>query len=172
MLDESYLLEKVKEYAASPEGRKRIKEQTGIDYDPSKDKSNWLNDMLVYAEQMRMILWRHINKSVKSVTKDDIIIETPVKDEKGVISISLSFRPGSMFRPSLDPEEYPEGIQNIVLHFTHGWSARRPIRGEWHGTEVWSRVTRRGSSFMQDAVNEFNAKGNGIATAELSADYK
>lgn len=172
MLDEKYLFSLVKKYAASPEGKKQIKEKTGIDYDPAKDGSDSQTAMLAYAEKMRTILWRHINETVKSVAKDDIIIEAPVKDDKGIVSISLSFRPGSMFRPSLDPEEYPEGIQNIVLHFTHGWSARRPIRGEWHGEEVWSRVSRRRSSFLQDAVSEFNSKSKGIATAELSGDYR
>jgi len=172
MLEESWLLEQIKKYAASPEGRKQIKEKTGIDYDPKSDKSISQSNMQKYAEKMRTILWRRINKEVKSVSKDDILIEPPTTNDKGEVIITLSFRPGSMFRPSLQPDEYPEGVQNILLHFTHGWSARRRIRGEWRGEKVWSRKFHCGSSFMQQAVDEFNSSVKGVATAELSDEYK
>jgi hypothetical protein len=172
MLDETWLFEQVKKYAASPEGRKRIKEQTGIDYDPKKDKSISQTNMLSFAEKMRTILWRHINREIKSVSIDDIIIEPSSTNEKGEVTISLSFRPGSLFRPSLQPGKYPEGVQNILLHFTHGWSAKKSIRGEWHGDEVWSRKLRTGSSFMQEAVEEFNSQAKGMTIAELSGEYK
>ncbi len=172
MLKESYLLELVKQYAATPEGRKQIKEKFGIDYDPKKDKRLSRADMLGVAEKMRVCLWQHIKRHIKSVALSDIIVEEPLSDENGGTTISLSFRPGAMFRPSLQPEKYPEGVENIVLHFTHGWSAKGYISGEWHGDQVWSRRTRSGTPFMQEAVSEFNSKMKGIAVAELSGDYK
>ena len=172
MLQESYLMELVKQYAATPQGKKQIKNVYGIDYDPNKDRGISQADILAYAERMRMILWQHINKHIKSVSLDDILVETPIEDSTGITLVSLSFRPGSMFRASLAPRKYPDGVPNIVLHFTRGWSARGGLRGEWHGEKVWSRRSRSGSSFMQDAVAEFNAVAKGVATAEISSAYK
>ena len=170
MLDEKTLFNMVKKYAATSEGRKQIKKKTNIDYNPQKDRSKIIN-MRSYANLMKSILLKHINLHIKSVSADDIVIESPIIDESGVYTMHLSFRSGSVARQSLQPDMYPEGIENIVLHFTHGWAAKNYLRGDWHGQQVWSRQIRPGSSFMQRAVDEFNSKVKGIATAELSLEY-
>ena len=171
MLDEKHLLNLAKKFAGTPQGKKLIKKKTGIDYDPKNDKSKHIETQK-YADMMRQILHKHISQHIKSVSLDDIITEPATPDEQGNLQIFLSFRLGSMFRPSLTPDAYPEGVPNIVLHFTRGWRAKKPTRGEWHGQQVWSRQVRPGSSFMKNAIDEFNTKSKGIAVAELLADYK
>lgn len=107
------------------------------------------------ADEMKMVLLAHLSDSLKSLTMSDF--EEPefkIVDEEAVMTIR--FRPDSVSRPSLDPEKYPNGIADIVVHLDHGWDAKRVTGGLWHGEYHLSRQHSERQDFLQDAVDEFN----------------
>ncbi len=174
MITEAYINKLIEEYAKSPAGKAEIKRKTGITY-TDKDPSAMLT---AYGEQMKNILYKHVSALIKSVTPEDIIVEKPYLDRDGLWRLEVSFREGSLRRDSLDLDDYPEGLDNIVLLFAKGYNARNYVYGWWmtsygnHG-DVRSRKSREGSDFLIQAVNEFNnGAGKGIARAELLGAYK
>lgn len=174
MITEEYINKLIEQYAKSPEGKAAIKKQTGITY-TDKDPSAML---MTYGEQMKKILYQHINPLIKSIIPDDIIVEKPYQGNDGLWRLEVSFREGSLQRDSLDLETYPEGLHNIVLLFAKGYHARDYVYGWWidqygnHGN-VRSRKDREPNDFLTQAVNEFNSGiGKGIAKAELVGIYK
>lgn len=174
MISESYINKLIKEYAKSPVGKAEIKRQTGLTY-VDKDPSLMLKD---YGEKMKNILFAHVNALIKSIVLDDIIVQNPYQDENGVWKLEISFREGSLQRDSLDLNNYPEGLHNIVLLFAKGYHARDYVYGWWidrygnHG-DVRSKKDRDGNDFLVEAIDEFNGGiGKGIAVAELVGIYK
>lgn len=64
---------------------------------------------------------------------------------------------GNVWRPSLRPDMYEDGAENIVLLFNNGYFALNYIVGVWHGDDqVVSRKEREGLHFLQDFVADFN----------------
>lgn len=76
----------------------------------------------------------------------------------GHYAISVNFA-GEEFRFSLDMQKYG-GISNIVSLYDSGaknGGTMRPVHGEWHGKETWSRTVIPGAHFIDSAINEFMA---------------
>lgn len=180
MITEKYINKLIEQYAKSPAGKAEIKKKTGLEY-VDKDPTAMLT---TYGEQMKSILYKHVNALIKSITPDDIVVQKPYMDSDGLWRLEVSFREGSLHRDSLDDNDYPEGLSNIVLLFAKGYHARDYVYGLWNTTgshtshwvywkDVRSRKDRDGSDFLIQAVNEFNnGAGKGIARAELLGDYK
>ena len=107
---------------------------------------------------------------------DDIVISDFIFNEEGKLTIKISFKEGSLQRESLRPDLYPDGLENIVLLFAHGYDANG-IRGQWKNSKSYpahinSLRHRDPNGFLQDAVDEFNSKGGNIAKAVLEAKYR
>ena len=175
MITDSYIMKLVKDYANSPEGRRKIKEKYGIDYKDSAPQT----ELLAYGKQMKQVLYKYVSGVIKSITLDDIIVGNPKKDVDGQWSLEISFREGSLRRESLDSDYFPEGISNIVLLFAKGYRASNYVYGLWDITgkkdyrKVRSRKERESNDFLERAVNEFNSNhGNDVARAELLGAYK
>ncbi|MFA5625536.1 MAG: hypothetical protein WC966_10865 [Bradymonadales bacterium] len=119
---------------------------------------------------MRQILFEKVKPVISSVSLDDILVGEPVEDKDGGYSLSISLQ--NVQRESLQPEKYPDGVEDIVLHFSRGWSARGVVRGTWRGVDgVWSRRSRDANPFVHDAIREFNEKAKGVAVASATAEY-
>lgn len=190
MVSEEYIMKLVERYAQSPAGKAQIKKELGIEYTGNNAKPGAFvtnakpSEMARYGEEMKRILYAHVNPLIKSITLDDIIVGTPTKGANGEWSIQISFREGSLHRDSLDDNDYPEGLSNIVLLFAKGYHARDYVYGLWNTTgsknshwiywkNIRSRKDRSGNDFLIQAVNEFNSLfGKNIAKAELLGDYK
>lgn len=180
MISESYINKLIEQYAKSPAGKAEIKKKTGLTY-VDKDPSAMLT---AYGEQMKGVLYKHVNALIKSITPEDIIVQKPYQDSNGIWRLEISFREGSLRRESLDTDDYPEGLTNIVLLFAKGYHARDYVYGLWNTTgrvgthwiywkDVRSRKDRDGNDFLIQAVNEFNnGYGKGMAIAELVGNYK
>ncbi len=180
MITEKYIMNLVKKYANSPAGKTAIKKKTGLTY----VEDDIAPALLKYGEQMKTILFNHVNALIKSVTMDDIIVGQPYQNESGVWCMNISFRDGALHRDSLDSENYPNGLKNIVLLFAKGYRARNYVYGFWDlPNQTWwggndfvnirSRIERPGSDFLVRAVDEFNnSYGKGMAWAGLAGDYK
>ena len=170
MISQNEIMKLVKEYAKSPEGKAEIKRVYGIDYDEKFTKTT----ARIYGERMKRILFTHISEKIKSFDIKDIIV-SDVIDNNGKYSIAISFSEESLKRKSLRPDLYPDGLENIVLLFAHGYRTGHPIYGTWEkpsgNIDVWGKRSREPSSFLQDAVAEFNAMAKGIAFAALEEKY-
>lgn len=174
MITEAYINRLIEEYVKTPAGKAAIKEKTGVNF----TQKNPTTMLLAYGEQMKYILYKNVNSLIKSITLDDIVVRRPYRDKNGLWYLEISFREGSLHRDSLDLDNYPDGLNNIVLLFAKGYHARNNVYGWWmdkygnHGN-VRSRKDRAGSDFLLQAVDEFNSGvGKGVARAELLGDYK
>lgn len=96
------------------------------------------------------------------------------------------FFSGDLSRPSLDSDTYG-GIGNIVALINNGYTAQNTVYGWWDGHSrqegsdlshgivegsVWipSRRSRAATYFIQNAVNEFNAKYAAYGISAVPAD--
>ena len=169
MLSAKEIMDIVTQWAHTPAGRAEIKKQTGLDYSGKVNRM----DMKFYGELMKNRLFEHINPLIKSVQLDDIIVGNPTKTKDGKYSLTISFREGSMVRDSLIKGEK---LQNIVLLFTKGYTARNYAYGVWKKPSgnvfVCSRIKRNPDSFLKTAVEEFNKAAKGVAVAKLTDIYK
>lgn len=136
-------------------------------------------DAIKAAKRFKQILLNilHTGSSdwnLESIEDKDIIIGEPEVTKDGKINIDIWFDEKAVFRPSLDPSRFSEGVPNIVVHLTHGWNAAGAVTGTWYskrGTfeDTTSRMSFNGDDFMQEAVNQFNEEK--LGTAELNEKY-
>ena len=171
MISEKVIMEKLREFAASSAGKKAIKEKHGVDFVPLHSRVAAAR-MSAIAFKARQILHRHISAVIDSIKLEDILIGEPFIDKTGMANITLSFKEVVLFRPSLQPSKYSRGIDDIVLHFTHGWNAKGAVFGSWHGANTWSRRAKLSDNFLQKALDEINLQIKNIAVAELKDSYK
>lgn len=128
-------------------------------------------DMLAWAEKLRSEIYDAVVSHIKSVSPDDITVGEIVETERG-LEVDIKFNVDALHRDSLAPDKYPDGVDNIVLHFTTGWDARGVVRGEWHGKETWSLQHREGANFIESAVEAFGGMLPEGVIAETGADYR
>lgn len=154
--------------------KKKIKEQYGVDVDGVQSQA----EMDVAAENMVETLLRHMSQdvgdSLHAIDRNAIIVSKPKRVGKdGMYKIDISFNTAVLHRDSLYKEKYPNGIDDIVSLFVHGYNASNPVYGQWHGSRVRSRTNRAPNSFMQNAINEFNATNSDKnVVAYIGDDYK
>lgn len=168
----------LKKWAKSPAGQKRIAEERAKKLKSGQKFGQVSGGMSIeqarkMGEEMRDILYANLPAGLKvSISTSDIIVSAPMVQKDGSILVELSFREEALERESLDPGKYPEGVDNIVRLFTHGYTAHGDVVGMWHGHEQWNLLHRNPDPFMQNAVDEFNALHGGAGVAELRDDYK
>lgn len=122
------------------------------------------------AERLRELLFQEVVQVIPSVSIYDIEVGEPELDELGRYVINVGFNRDTAHRESLYGEQY-DGIENIYLHMTHGWSAAGTAYGEWHGDRVGSRSRFEGDDFIQRAVDRFNAEQDGMTEVEIDPMY-
>ena len=81
-----------------------------------------------------------------------------VEHDDGSASIEIKML-DNPHRDSIQPLIYPRGADNIVALFNSGYSADGAVYGPWEsaGLNVWTRKSRRGLYFLQDAISAFNS---------------
>jgi len=169
MLDETFISGAINKYASSSEGKKQIKKKTGINYD--KNSKGMMNqaDLMAYAEKAKRILYAHIISQVPGIMFHNIKVNLPVVNKDGTTTVVLSLR--DVQRESLQPNRYWKGVDDIVLHFARGWSARYQIRGEWRGSNVGSRQRRESHPFILRALQAIKNELGEVAEVTLLGDY-
>lgn len=169
--------DKVNAYLKSPKGRKKIAEtkaktfKEGRTFGQSGTGAVSKDSAKQAAQKMKTILLAHLaSASLQTIFAEDIIIDEPTIDKNGNIAINIRFDTEAMKRPSLWPDEY-EGVENIVVHMTHGWGAKGSVYGFWESARqmTHSRSFFAGDDFMREAVEEFNALK--LGEAELNKKY-
>lgn len=87
--------------------------------------------------------------------------------------VRFNFNPELVRRPSLDPQKYPNGVDNIIRLLSNGWDGRRKpyithfnVKGMWHGKMTRAWAYRRADNFLRTIINEWNNGGNldGVST--------
>lgn len=101
--------------------------------------------------------------SDRPITEADLILSEPETTENGDFVVRLSWNPESIHRESLYREGYPNGVEDIVAVFTSSKERRNHVYGYWHGSteKIRSRKAARRDTFIQDAINAFNASHRG-----------
>ena len=161
----------LEDYINSPAGKKAIKQYLASK--PDDDKSD-IKEMKKIGEDMKDILYEQISQVIKSFKKTDIIVGTPVWNGNAY-ELPIQFNEEALHRDSLNPEEYPEGVSDIVRLFVYGYTAKGSVRGVWKGhgdEEIWSVSHREPNDFMDSAVKVFNLKYKNTAKAVLDDKYK
>lgn len=84
-----------------------------------------------------------------------------------IVSISVSGTTGTVeididknHRPSLWPEGYPDGWDDMAQLFNNGYNAKNYVYGNWNGKRIRSRRSMPAMHFIQRAVDSFNGTGN------------
>lgn len=169
---------KLADYLASPAGKKKVAEEkakafkSGLTFGQPSGQVTSKQIALEAAERMKGILLDHFaDVNISGIHPEDIVIGSPRIDKDGNITVEINLNESAVQRDSLYPAEYPDGIENIVVHLTHGWDANGVVCGYWAkaGHSVQSRQHFEGNPFMQKAVEDFNALGYG--KAELNKKY-
>lgn len=170
----------LKKWASSPAGKKKIAmaRMDALASGESPSSGAVQNGGSLGSDYIRQCI-RDVEQSVidqlppslaKSIDMDSFQ-EPVIKARKdGSVAVSISFKPDVVHRDSLVPKVWKDGVQNIVMHLSTGWSARGSVYGEWHGIDTYSRSDYAGDDFMRDAVNAFN-NTHQFAYAELNAKY-
>lgn len=111
------------------------------------------------------------------LSEHDIMVRRKELMENGQFHLTLSFRPSSIWRPSLWSEAYG-GIDNIVDLFTTGYptDGRGEINrvvGYWHTLLIASRTWRDPDTSFVDAIERYNALTStfGGSDMEVSSTY-
>lgn len=166
----NYIKRLVKDYAASETGRSDIKEQTGVTYDPRFTA----NTARRYIEILRQNLYFGIRERITSFKPSDIICSDITAGEAGLFHGEIRLNREALRRESLYPEEYPEGVNDIVLHFVHGWHAKDYAYGVWsdRGSSVRSRKDKDPDPFLETIVNDFNSTMGDIVVAHIDDKYR
>lgn len=101
-----------------------------------------------------------------------------VKEREGEYSIPISFS-GERHRESLAPDEYPDGVEDIVVILNNGYPADGHrmgiVFGKWHGKEYKSLPNRQGTYFIQEAAERFmkeEAAKYGVKGIEINEAFK
>lgn len=166
----NYLKRVIKEYAASDAGKADIKEQIGVTYDPKFTKGTAKR----YVELLRHNIYVAIRERIESFSPASISCSEVRVGTNGRFYADIILNAAALRRESLYPEKYPEGVDNIVLHFVHGWHAKNYAYGVWRDRSSFtvSRKDKEPDSFLEDVVNEFNSAMGEIAIAYIDPKYK
>lgn len=190
MISASGLEARLKQYAQSPKGKKRIKqylEQRRADGNPLASGKRLVSmvSMEEAAKLLIAVIQKHIPDSIANVG-NTLNNSSPIKRKDGSFEVKVAFDAGVLHRESLYYDEY-DGIDNIVALLNNGYHARNHVYGWWDGhkdtprnpyvdTDSWirSKKDREALNFMQAAVAEFNSSyGEKYdVTAMLGDNYK
>jgi len=163
---------KINAFLKSPDGKKKVAEakakalKEGRSFGQSGGSISKA-DAMKFAEKMRAILVEKLS----GIADVGVFVGEPVIDADGDITIDINFDPGTLHRDSLYQEGYPNGVDNIVSLLVHGWDARDYVYGysEKANKVIRSIKHRDSNEVLQQAIDEFNALGIGVA--ELNEKY-
>lgn len=188
---------KVKEYAKSEEGERRMREVVN-GYVDSGTGTTGTGAKLVSAAEMKNAareLVAHIKATAASYGLPESVMTDinslsatdPYMTPDGAYRVDLYFT-RDLSRPSLYEEQY-DGVQNIIALFNNGYLASDTVYGFWDGHEytgewntlralpgsnfayVRSKIYREALQFMQTAVMDFNSTtGRTLGATALLAD--
>lgn len=169
-------------YLKTAAGTQKVKDWAKANPKKAAEVGVYASDakILKEAQKLRVQLFEAIKSRIKSFDNiDDIVIGKIIRQKNGEAQIELKFRPESLQRESLNPNN--DGVINILLLFTKGYTipdTKTPPRGNWKykGNVIHKNVTalkhRNPDPFLNDMVNVFNSDNSNKGTAILVEKYK
>lgn len=172
-IDFASIEKKIRSYAKSSDGKKRMDTTLKRYVNTNVEKTD-AGSVVINKRRMKEAadeLVRFVQEAAYSSGVADSVLSDISTLKAGKIKyvggttweVELIFN-SSLTRASLEPETYG-GVTNIIALFNNGYpkdagrsAAIAHVSGFWHGDYVFARPSREALSFMQQAVNEFNAK--------------
>lgn len=163
---------KVDSWIKTPAGKKKIEKVKTIALREGRTFGQDMNSISKQnvkdiADRMRVILVEKLS----NIADVGVFIGDPVIKDNGDATIYINFDSETLHRDSLYQEGYPNGVDNILSLLVHGYTAKDYVYGycEKAGKVIRSFKHRDKSEFLQQAIDEFNDLGIGIA--ELNNKY-
>lgn len=158
-IDKNSIAQKCAAFFPSKEGQQKIKE-AGRQTIKGLSKNMSLHTPEETADKFAYVLRTAMNNSGLSANAIESIgdIDYSVHQISDTVYEIRVYFSGDLTRPSLQPEKYG-GIDDIVLLLNNGVDhTMHPVKGEWHGKEIYNRTVIPGLHFLEQAVTDF--KGN------------
>lgn len=165
--------EKLAAWVKSPAGQKKLRAsqkaaaRSGKQFGSGEDQKKLTT---YYADRLMTILDHHITDAGYDFAEFLGVVDTRVA-ESGQFEVHINFDPEEISRPSLYEAGYPEGVYDIVALLNRGYRADDSVYGQWRGASVKSLPARDGLHFLEAAMEEFNTRYAGTATAILNEKY-
>lgn len=164
-LNTASISNKLNAWAHSPAGQKAMSQKIDeyIDKDIRKTQAGGRVLTVQWVRELAQELCRMIESNAASLpdsVKANVASISPFRPQKGrggAIKAEINFQSVWLSRESLEPERYG-GIDNIIVLFEKGYTAKGQVFGEWHGEMVKSLTHRDGLGFIENAVSDFNAR--------------
>ena len=106
------------------------------------------------------IIQDHLPDSIKSNIQLELsdISNPKYIDATNKFKIDITFPQEMLHRDSLYPQQYPQGVDNIIALLNNGINAKAHVYGWWNTAHanVVSVKDRDALHFIQDAIIEFN----------------
>jgi len=178
MISESAIMSKLKAYANTPSGKRKMRACINEARDSGKRLAS--GEVVVGPKQMTEManaladmIRARLPESIAEVGNTLKVIP-PKKNADGSYEVVLRFDTDALRRESLDNDLGYDGIDNIVALFNNGYHAKNYVYGWWEnhsptgdavarslpGDEyawVRSEKEREPLQFMQEAAAEFNS---------------
>lgn len=180
------IVKKAKSYMQSTEGKKRASKEVAESIRSGKGGQHiTITGMNTAAEKFIEVLKNEICSHAGSnyaggelgKTAIDALmnLEHSVPKEMGdnLYQIEVWFS-GDLRRESLDPDVYPEGIDNIAALLNNGYDAGHRVYGVWMGHWPWSIPSlpmRDGTHFVDNAIRTYmSSYANEYGVVSVTAD--
>jgi hypothetical protein len=180
MISIDALMGKVRQFANSPAGKKRMKaciddmRESGGTL-ASGQKIVGTKEMNEAAMLLINIIRRYLPDSIKDLGST-LTNNQPVKLNNNDYEVTVGFNKTALRRKSLYEDGYPDGVENIVALLNNGYNASKHVYGIWDNHSptggalfdtrntmfgdtsayIKSLKDREALKFMQVAITEFN----------------
>lgn len=170
------LQSEIEKWARSPAGKKKIEAERkrataeGRDFGHAAEPSS--KPPSYYADRLMTMLDVEIKAAGFAFGDYLYQVDAGYNEAEKRYELHVNFKPEEIDRPSLVPEEHPDGAYDIVALMNKGYRARGAVYGvDRHGIERWSLREREGARFIQKAVEKFNKQYGSAAQADYSDKY-
>lgn len=171
-LNTASVMAKLKEWEKSNAGKEKIKETINrlIDNDIRQTEAGSRVLTVAWVTELAIELGDMIIANSPTQIDFDVSVDAASRTDSGGIEATISIT-GNLKRPSLWSDVF-DGVENIVVLFEKGYSARATVWGYWNGDFTWSLQSREGLGFVQGAVESFNGRYEALGiTAILQGAY-
>ena len=165
--------EKLAAWVKSPAGQKKLRAsqraaaRSGKQFGSGESQKKLATH---FADKLMDILASHITEAGYDFA-DYLGVVHAETNESGQLEVHINFDPEDIRRPSMYEAGYPEGVYDIVALMNRGYRADDHVYGQWRGASVKSVQARDGLHFLEAAIEEFNTRYAGTATAILNEKY-
>lgn len=156
MFEHDDIDELLAEILASDDFAESVKDENFVGYDEEEIKQ-------LAQELKQSIIEAYLNIVSQGAAFDVSTVSVNNYNTKGdEASIKITFNGSGLWRPSLFPKKYPDGVYDIFGLIANGYHAERRVFGEWRGRRISSQTFRAPNDFLQKVASDFELTHDGI----------